>query len=129
MVDFSIYMDDLADQIGAKPKLWPLLRDSRLLLKLHAGPFCGSHFRLFGPHAKPKMARRVLMHARSPTHVFRFLDFGLAELARILRLKKYQSRLSIIGPIRTVRRGTGRKPGRNHSNSENKPQDLSLSGT
>lgn len=79
---------------------WPLLRDPRLLYQLHAGPYCGSHFRLFGPHANYKMARKVLMHARSPTYAFRFLDFGLAECARILGLKQYQSRLSILGRVR-----------------------------
>lgn len=100
MVDFSTYMDDLAEQIGAKPGLWSLLRDPRLLYQLHAGPYCGSHFRLFGPHANYKMARKVLMHARSPAYAFRFLDFGLAECARILGLKQYQSRLSILGRVR-----------------------------
>lgn len=100
MVDFSTYMDDLADEIGAKPNVWRLLRDPRLAYQLHAGPFCGTQFRLFGPHSRFAMAKRVLMHARSPTHVFRFLDFGLAELARLLGLKQYQARLSIIGRIR-----------------------------
>ena len=104
MVDFSAYMDDLAEQIGAKPRLWPLLRDPRLLYQLHAGPFCGSQFRLFGRHCQPDMARRVLMHAKSPAHAFRFLDFGLAELARLLGLRTYQARLSILGPIRGKRR-------------------------
>ncbi|MEM7212032.1 MAG: FAD-dependent oxidoreductase [Pseudomonadota bacterium] len=98
MVDFSTYMDDLAGKIGAKPSVWRLLREPRLAYQLHAGPFCGTQFRLFGPHSRFAMAKRVLMHARSPTHAFRFLDFGLAELARLLRLKQYQARLSIIGP-------------------------------
>lgn len=100
MVDFSTYMDDLAGQIGAKPSVWRLLRDPRLAYQLHAGPFCGTQFRLFGPHSRFEMAKRVLMHARSPTHAFRFLDFGLAELARVLGLKQYQARLSIIGRVR-----------------------------
>ena len=92
--------DELAAEIGAKPRIWPLLRHPRLLYDLHAGPFCGVQFRLTGPGARFDMAKRVLAHAKSPVHAFRILDFALAEAARMLGVRRYRARLSLFGRIR-----------------------------
>lgn len=57
LVDYTSYMDDLAGKVGCKPKFLDLLKTPGLMFKIYANPFMACQFRLFGPHAKPEVAR------------------------------------------------------------------------
>lgn len=95
LVDFSTYMDDLAEIIGCKPQLLNLALTPRLLYKLYAGAFCAAQYRLRGPHAVRAMATRIILHSPSHPLVIRFVDLALAELARVLGLSRLQPHLSL----------------------------------
>lgn len=61
LVDYTVYQDTLAEQIGCKPDLVDIARrDPRLAWWVFVRPFVGAQFRLVGPHAQPTMARQVL---------------------------------------------------------------------
>ncbi|XP_068508275.1 flavin-containing monooxygenase 5 isoform X1 [Syngnathus scovelli] len=60
-VDFVTYMDDLADEIGARPSLlWLLFTDYRLFKEVLWGPVTSYQYRLTGPH-KWDGARRAIL--------------------------------------------------------------------
>jgi len=103
LVDFSTYMDDLAERIGCKPRLVDFLLKPRLLYKLYTGAFCGVQYRFRGPHSNPEMAGKVMLHCHSHAQLVRFLDLGLAQLARLIGLASFQPHLSLIGHIRKRR--------------------------
>lgn len=107
LVDFSTYMDDLADLIGCKPRFADFLSKPELLYKLHAAALCGAQYRFRGPHAQPDLAAKVIAATYAHAPVYRFLDVGLAELARALGLEEYQPHLSLLGQIRRSPKQTG----------------------
>jgi|GEM_PF-693507 len=99
LVDFSTYLDGLAEIIDCKPRARDLLLRPRLLYKLYTSPFAGVQYRLRGPHAQTEMATRLLLHAHSHARVVRFLDVAFAEIARLLGFTRFQPHLSLIGKI------------------------------
>jgi len=99
LVDYSTYMDGLAALVGCKPRLLSLLRSPRLMYKVYTAPFSGAQYRLRGPHAQPEMARAVLLYAPSHVRFVRFLDLALAQLARLVGLRRLQPHLTLIGTI------------------------------
>ncbi|MEA2495424.1 MAG: hypothetical protein QOJ29_3335, partial [Thermoleophilaceae bacterium] len=99
LVDYSTYMDDLADLVGCKPRLSGLLRSPRLLYKLYTSAFSAAQYRLSGPHPDPVMARTVIMHAHSHVRLVRFLDLAFAEIARLTGARPLQPHLTLIGKV------------------------------
>lgn len=99
LVDFSTYLDGLADLIGCKPRLIDLVRSPRLLYKIYTAPFSGVQYRLRGPGADPALARAVLGHAPSHVRVVRFFDLAAAELARVARRPALQPHLTLTGRL------------------------------
>ena len=65
LTDYLIYSDDLARTIGCRPNFMEIFfSDPYLWLKLMCGPLMNAHYRLHGPHAKPKQARRTILKAK-----------------------------------------------------------------
>jgi len=61
LVDHTEFCDELAEQIGCKPRQSDLRKESRAFrFRFHAGPFVAAQYRLTGPGAKPELARRVI---------------------------------------------------------------------
>lgn len=63
LTDFLSFSDDLAREIGCRPNLGlkMLVWDPYLWLRCMIGPICNAQYRLFGPHAKSKQARYILL--------------------------------------------------------------------
>jgi dimethylaniline monooxygenase (N-oxide forming) len=63
LTDFLSFSDDIARAIGCRPNLGlsMLLRDPRLWLRCMIGPLSNAQYRLYGPHAQPEQARRILL--------------------------------------------------------------------
>ncbi|MDJ0674677.1 MAG: NAD(P)-binding domain-containing protein [Calothrix sp. MO_167.B42] len=62
LVDFYLYMNDIADLIGCKPPLWKYLFSyPRVWRRIVFGPTQGIQFRLRGPGSKESLAREMLM--------------------------------------------------------------------
>lgn len=97
IVDFSTYMDDVAEAIGAKPRLGELLRRPRLLYKLYTAPFSAVQYRLRGPHARPRLAARLLLSAPSNESAFLLLYVAVSEIARALGWRSLAPALSLRG--------------------------------
>jgi dimethylaniline monooxygenase (N-oxide forming) len=102
LVDFSTYLDDVAEMIGCKPRLIDLLRRPKLLYKLYTTAFSGVQYRLRGPHAEPELAARILLHAHSHVRAVRFLDVAAAELARLVGVSRFQPQLTLVGKLRKI---------------------------
>ncbi len=100
LVDYSTYMDELATEVGCKPRLLDFLTRPRLLYKLYTGAFCGAQYRFRGPHANPQLATRVILRAPSNVRLVSLGDLALAGLARALRLRRLQPRLTLLGERR-----------------------------
>jgi dimethylaniline monooxygenase (N-oxide forming) len=85
LVDYHLYMDDLAAIIGCAPPLTRLLMtDPALWLRVVYGPTQGCQFRLRGPGSKPALARELLgkLPLTPRNHVFKAGVYGRA-LARL----------------------------------------------
>lgn len=95
IVDYAGFMDEVAELIGCKPRLSDLVTRPRLLYKLHTVAFGGVQYRLRGPHARPQMAAKVLLHTPSHARAVRFLDLFLAELAGVFGLDRLRPHLSL----------------------------------
>lgn len=60
LVDFQLYCDDLAAEMGCLPPLGTLfLRSPRLWLKIMFSAFSMHQYRLVGPRANPEAAAKV----------------------------------------------------------------------
>ena len=61
LVDFTPFCDELAAEIGCKPSVAALERESfGFRLRFFAAPFVAAQYRLTGPHAKPELARDLI---------------------------------------------------------------------
>lgn len=100
LVDYSTYMEDLAELIGCKPRLADFIKRPRLLYKLYTSAFCGAQYRFRGPHPRPELAAKVIAHAHSHARAVRFLDLALAEAARLVGLRRLQPHLTLAGRLR-----------------------------
>ncbi|MBC6477248.1 MAG: hypothetical protein GDA56_05115 [Hormoscilla sp. GM7CHS1pb] len=71
LVDYHIYMDDLADLIGCKPPLWKyFFLHPRLWLRMVYGATQATQFRLRGPGQKEALARELI--AKLPVAPFNY---------------------------------------------------------
>lgn len=104
LVDFSTYLDDVAEMIGCKPRMINLLGRPKLLYKLYTSAFSGVQYRLHGPHSEPKLAARILLHAPSHVRAVRFLDMAAAEFARLVGAYRFQPHLTLLGSLRRTGR-------------------------
>lgn len=95
LVDYSTYMDDIADEIGCKPVFRELIRSPRLLWKIYTMPFSGVQYRLRGPRPTPKMAVAVIMHAPSHVRLVRLLDLAFSVLACGVGMRRLGPQLSM----------------------------------
>ncbi|CAM4935942.1 unnamed protein product [Rotaria socialis] len=65
LTDNLIYADDLARTIGCRPNFTRIFfTEPKLWLKLMCGPLINAHYRLTGPHAKPKQAKQIILKAK-----------------------------------------------------------------
>lgn len=60
LVDFTAFCDELATQIGCKPRRQDLRQNWSFRLRFYAGPFVAAQYRLVGPNAKPAQARQTI---------------------------------------------------------------------
>lgn len=61
LVDYRVYLDDLAEVLGVTPPLWGLFfTDNLTWRKIMFGALQGTQFRFRGPGAKPVLARDIL---------------------------------------------------------------------
>jgi dimethylaniline monooxygenase (N-oxide forming) len=97
LMDYSTYMESLAEEIGCKPCMRDLWRSPLLLFRLYAVPYCASQYRLVGPGATPALARRVLLEAPVMARYAMFLDLAVATAARMVNYRPYEPRLTTLG--------------------------------
>ncbi|CAF1210275.1 unnamed protein product [Rotaria sp. Silwood1] len=65
LTDYLIYSDDLSRTIGCRPNFIRIFfTEPKLWLKLMCGPLLNAHYRLCGPHAKPKQAKNIILKAK-----------------------------------------------------------------
>jgi hypothetical protein len=105
LVDYSSYMDLLAQEIGCKPRWQELVRDPRLLHKVYTAPFGPVQYRLRGPDAEPRMARALLVASPSHWRGERYLDLALAALAERVGLAWMAPHLTLREVPRPIDRG------------------------
>ncbi len=78
LVDYHIYMDNLAGLIGCLPPFGRLLlREPGLWLHLVYGPTQASQFRLTGPGAKPDLARAIIRRLPVSPRINHLVKAGL----------------------------------------------------
>jgi dimethylaniline monooxygenase (N-oxide forming) len=62
LVDYTWFCDELAGLIGCKPTEAILRSETpRFRRRFFAGPFVAAQYRLHGPHAKPELARQIIV--------------------------------------------------------------------
>jgi dimethylaniline monooxygenase (N-oxide forming) len=65
LTDYLIYSDDLARTIGCRPNFTKIFfTEPKLWVKLMCGPLLNAHYRLTGPHAKPKQAKEIILKVK-----------------------------------------------------------------
>lgn len=65
LTDYLIYSDDLTRAIGCRPNFTRIFfTEPMLWIKLMGGPLLSAHYRLTGPHAKPKQAKETILKAK-----------------------------------------------------------------
>jgi hypothetical protein len=60
LVDYHVYMEELAGYVGCRPQLWRFLGQPQFLYKLLFGPMGCFQYRLHGYGAKPEAAYKAL---------------------------------------------------------------------
>jgi cation diffusion facilitator CzcD-associated flavoprotein CzcO len=60
LIDYHVYMEELARIVGCRPNLWQLIFRPNLLFKLLFGPMGCFQYRLTGYGAKPEIAMKML---------------------------------------------------------------------
>jgi dimethylaniline monooxygenase (N-oxide forming) len=62
LVDYTWFCDELAGLIGCKPTQATLRSETpRFRWRFFVGPFVAAQYRLRGPHAKPELARQIIV--------------------------------------------------------------------
>ncbi len=92
LVDFTLFCDELASQIGCLPTQAALRRESRRFRRRFFGaPFVAAQYRLVGPGAKPELARAVIESLP--------LGYGARELATFhVRFALSRAMYRLLGP-------------------------------
>jgi hypothetical protein len=99
LVDYTSYMDTLAEKIGCKPRIREMLLRPKLVYKLYAAPFSALQYRLRGPHARPEMAEHILLGSPSHAKIEHLFDLISSRLAGWLGVKLCSPRLSLFGDL------------------------------
>ena len=87
LVDFQLYTDSLADQIGCMPKLRELFfTNISVWCKIMFGPFTMHQYRLYGPHSNRE--RAIDVYKRQPVGDFMetVITLSFLLLAKVLSL-------------------------------------------
>jgi dimethylaniline monooxygenase (N-oxide forming) len=98
LVDFSAYMDELAELIGCKPRFRDFWQRPKLLLKLYTAPFAAVQYRLSGPHARPDEAVHLLRTLPSRFMLVRLVDLLFAHMAAKAGFSRFAPRLTLGRP-------------------------------
>jgi len=90
LVFFPYYLAEIAHQFGANPHMFKIfMTDPKLWLKIMWGPYTSHQYRLTGPHAKPDIAKEMILqkitypvkgknvHNGPVVRVNRVMQFGL----------------------------------------------------
>jgi dimethylaniline monooxygenase (N-oxide forming) len=100
LVDFTVFGDALADQVGCKPGDSDLKLESRQFhRRFRAGPLVAAQYRLCGPGARPDIARRTVESVPIahpwPQHVSLALRWCLNRILQRLLGADYAPKLTI----------------------------------
>ena len=100
LVDFTVYCDALAAQVGCKPRRDDLQRESwKFRLRFYAGPFAGAQYRLTGPGARPQLARRAIesmpVAHRWPDLASLYLRWTLSRILHRVKGPEYRTKLTV----------------------------------
>ena len=100
LVDFTVFSDELATQVGCKPLRRQLRRENRSFRwRFHAGPFVAAQYRLVGPNAKPDQAREVIeslpVAHPPPQLVYLYMRWTLCRILYRLLGREYAPKLML----------------------------------
>jgi len=100
LVDFAVYCDELAAQIGCKPGKQALQRESRAFRKrFYSGPLVAAQYRLVGPNAKPELARSTIealpIAHRWPDRLNLFMRWHLCRVLHRILGPEFAPKLSV----------------------------------
>lgn len=101
LVDYTTFCDELAMQVGCKPGMSDLQRESlSFRLRFFSGPFVAAQYRLVGPNAKPELARAVIeglpiVHP-VPQLINLYLRWRMCRLLHRALGSEYRPKLSIV---------------------------------
>lgn len=86
LTDFLSFSDDLAREIGCRPRLGltMLFTDPYLWLRCMIGPISNAQYRLQGPHAHPQQARQILTKIKWKPLWYNFFELALLYLSTLL---------------------------------------------
>ena len=60
LVDYQVYLTELAGFVGCRPNIWSLITKPKLLLAMLFGPLASYQFRLHGDGANPEVVMKVV---------------------------------------------------------------------
>eukprot|EP00286_Rhodomonas_abbreviata_P021688 CAMPEP_0181300638 /NCGR_PEP_ID=MMETSP1101-20121128/6997_1 /TAXON_ID=46948 /ORGANISM="Rhodomonas abbreviata, Strain Caron Lab Isolate" /LENGTH=655 /DNA_ID=CAMNT_0023405889 /DNA_START=17 /DNA_END=1980 /DNA_ORIENTATION=+ len=112
LVDYMVYMNDMATRIGCMPPWWRLLfSDPVTLWTIFTGPLSGTQFRLAGPGAKPSLARAILRNYPSffPLKRLAVISAGLWVWSGLINLLllPFPSSTPLLGPLKETFKPVG----------------------
>jgi dimethylaniline monooxygenase (N-oxide forming) len=101
LVDHTVFCDELATQVGCKPGLRELKRESvAFRLRFFSAPFVAAQYRLTGPNAKPALARRIIeglpIAHPLPQLINLYLRWIMCRLLHRALGPEYATKLSIV---------------------------------
>lgn len=103
-VDFSVYLEELAETLGCKPRI-SSLRDLGLLARIYLTPYSSVQYRLSGPGSAPEAAKTAMRSVPLTGDGIKMLDLLLARLWAP-RDSRFLPRLTLGPPPRQSRRAS-----------------------
>lgn len=100
LVDYALFCDELAAQVGCKPSRSDLRRESvSFRLRFFAAPFVAAQYRLVGPNARPELARDVIeslpiVHP-TPDLINLYLRWSMSRILHRVLGPKYAPKLAL----------------------------------
>jgi dimethylaniline monooxygenase (N-oxide forming) len=94
-VDFSAYLDELAEMLQCKPTLRRLSGRIWLLPRLYLSPFSAVQYRLVGPHSRPSASRRLMKHVPMHGSTLRVIDLVLTSVLYAFRIDRFRPHLTL----------------------------------
>lgn len=100
LVDYTSYMDELAELIGCKPRVNQLISHPWILAHVLGAPFAGYQYRLFGPHANPQVVKRAFknsptMWLKTIAHSVMWIPYLVALILYRLGFKDFKPHLKL----------------------------------